>query len=64
MVGILYGRNYNIIRATPFKRDPLKELAEACKEENIKMNDRRLLPAEVYFSHEICVILADMNSAL
>ena len=28
--------DYNIVRATPFKRDPLKELAEACREEGIK----------------------------
>ena len=28
---------YNIYDATPFKRDPLKELAEACKEEGIKL---------------------------
>lgn len=29
--------DYNIVKATPFKRDPLKELAQACKEENIKL---------------------------
>ncbi|MEY3895427.1 MAG: hypothetical protein RLZZ214_946, partial [Verrucomicrobiota bacterium] len=28
---------YNINDATPFKRDPLKELAEACKEEGMKL---------------------------
>ena len=28
--------DYNIVKATPFKRDPLKELAEACREEGIK----------------------------
>src|SRR4030095_3533264 len=27
---------YNIVKATPFKRDPLKELAEACQKANIK----------------------------
>jgi len=29
--------DYNIVRATLFKRDPLKELAEACKKEDIKL---------------------------
>ena len=29
--------DYNIVKATPFKRDPLKELAEACKEEGIRL---------------------------
>jgi alpha-L-fucosidase len=28
---------YNIYDATPFKRDPLKELAEACRKEGIKL---------------------------
>jgi len=28
---------YNIYDATPFKRDPLKELAEACRKEQIKL---------------------------
>lgn len=28
---------YNIVDATPFDRDPLKELSEACKKENIKL---------------------------
>jgi len=28
--------DYNIVDATPFKRDPLKELAEACEREGIK----------------------------
>jgi alpha-L-fucosidase len=28
---------YNICEATPFKRDPLKELAEACRKHNIKL---------------------------
>ena len=28
--------NYNIVDATPFKRDPMKELAAACRKENIK----------------------------
>ncbi len=27
---------YNIVEATPFKRDPLKELAEACRKEGIR----------------------------
>ncbi len=29
--------DYNIVDATPFGRDPLKELAEACKKEGIKL---------------------------
>lgn len=29
--------NYNIVAATPFKRDPLKELAAACQKEGIKL---------------------------
>ncbi len=29
--------DYNVVKATPFKRDPLKELAEACREEGIKL---------------------------
>ncbi|MGB9895623.1 MAG: alpha-L-fucosidase [Thermoproteota archaeon] len=29
--------DYNIVKATPFKRDPLKELSEACKEEGIRL---------------------------
>lgn len=29
---------YDITDATPFKRDPLKELAAACKEEGLKLN--------------------------
>jgi alpha-L-fucosidase len=29
--------DYNIVKATPFKRDPLKELSEACKEEGLKL---------------------------
>lgn len=28
---------YNIVDATPFKRDPLKELAEACRKQGIKL---------------------------
>ena len=28
---------YNITAATPFRRDPMKELAQACQEENIKL---------------------------
>ena len=27
---------YNIVDATPFKRDPLKELAEACRRQGIR----------------------------
>ncbi|MGN1214929.1 MAG: alpha-L-fucosidase [Candidatus Cryptobacteroides sp.] len=34
---------YNIVDATPFKRDVLKELAEACAEEGLKLN--------FYYSH-------------
>lgn len=34
---------YNIVKATPFGRDVLKELAEACKEEGIMLN--------FYYSH-------------
>ncbi|MET0392542.1 MAG: alpha-L-fucosidase [Chitinophagaceae bacterium] len=29
---------YNILQATPWKRDPLRELADACKEEGLKLN--------------------------
>ncbi len=29
--------DYNIVTRTPYKRDPLKELAEACKKEGIKL---------------------------
>ena len=29
--------DYNIVKATPFKRDVVKELAEACREEGIKL---------------------------
>ncbi len=29
--------DWNIVKATPFKRDPLKELAEACRKEGIKL---------------------------
>ena len=29
--------DFNIVSRTPFKRDPLKELAEACKKEGIKL---------------------------
>lgn len=28
---------FNIVQATPFKRDPLKELAEECRRQNIKL---------------------------
>jgi alpha-L-fucosidase len=29
--------DYNIVKATPFKRDPLKELAEACREKGVRL---------------------------
>lgn len=29
--------DFNIVKKTPYKRDPLKELAEACKKEGIKL---------------------------
>lgn len=29
--------DYNVMDATPFKRDPLKELAEACKKQGLKL---------------------------
>ncbi len=29
--------DYNIVKATPFKHDPLKDLADACKEEGIRL---------------------------
>lgn len=29
--------DYNIVKCTPFKRDPLKELAEACREGGLKL---------------------------
>lgn len=29
--------DYNIVKATPFKHDPLKDLAKACEEEGIKL---------------------------
>lgn len=29
--------DYNIVKATPFKRDPLKDLATACEEEGMKL---------------------------
>ncbi|MBS7642554.1 MAG: alpha-L-fucosidase [Candidatus Bathyarchaeia archaeon] len=29
--------DYNIVKATPFRRDPLKELAEACRMEGMKL---------------------------
>jgi len=29
--------DYNIVKATPFGRDPIKELAQVCKQENIKL---------------------------
>ncbi len=34
---------YNIVEATPFRRDVLKELAEACREEGIRLH--------LYYSH-------------
>ncbi|SHE11528.1 Alpha-L-fucosidase [Chlamydia abortus] len=36
---------FNIVDATPFKRDPMKELAEACREEGIRLC--------FYYSHVI-----------
>ncbi len=27
--------DFNVVKATPFKRDPMKELAQACKEEGV-----------------------------
>lgn len=30
--------NYNIVRATPFKRDVLKELSKACKEQDVRLH--------------------------
>ncbi|WP_229106616.1 alpha-L-fucosidase [Paenibacillus sp. 1001270B_150601_E10] len=36
---------FNIVQATPYKRDPMKELAEACKAEGIKLC--------FYYSHVI-----------
>lgn len=35
--------DYNIVKATPFHRDIIKELAEACKEEGIRLH--------LYYSH-------------
>lgn len=35
--------DYNVVKATPFKRDPLMELREACEKEGIKFG--------VYYSH-------------
>jgi alpha-L-fucosidase len=35
--------DFNVVKATPFKRDPMKELAEACKGEGIGFG--------VYYSH-------------
>ena len=29
--------NFNIVDATPFKRDPMKELAEACRKQDLRM---------------------------
>lgn len=29
--------DYNIVERTPFARDPLKELAEACRKEGVKL---------------------------
>jgi alpha-L-fucosidase len=29
--------DYNIVKATPFGRDPMKDLAEACEKENVKL---------------------------
>ncbi len=30
--------NYNIMQATPFKKDPMRDLAEACRAEGLKLN--------------------------
>ena len=35
--------DYNIVKATPFGRDPLKELSDACKKEGMKLG--------FYYSH-------------
>lgn len=35
--------DFNVVKATPFKRDPMKELAQACKEEGIGLG--------FYYSH-------------
>lgn len=35
--------DYNIVKATPFKRDVVKELADACKEEGLSLH--------LYYSH-------------
>jgi len=32
-----HASSYNVVDATPFKRDPLKELAEACRKYNVKL---------------------------
>ena len=37
--------DYNIVKATPFKRDPIRELAEACKKEGIRFG--------VYYSNDL-----------
>ncbi|WNQ12787.1 alpha-L-fucosidase [Paenibacillus aurantius] len=37
--------DYNIVKRTPFGRDPLEELAEACREEGVKLC--------VYYSHSM-----------
>ncbi|MDQ1913957.1 alpha-L-fucosidase [Paenibacillus sp. GD4] len=37
--------DYNIVKRTPFGRDPLKELADACREEDVKLC--------IYYSHSM-----------
>lgn len=37
--------DYNIVKMTPFGRDPLRELAEACRKYNVKLG--------VYYSHNL-----------
>ncbi|UUZ78838.1 alpha-L-fucosidase [Paenibacillus sp. P26] len=37
--------DYNIVRRSPFGRDPLQELAEACREEDVKLC--------IYYSHSM-----------
>ncbi|MEK3911038.1 alpha-L-fucosidase [Paenibacillus sp. FSL H7-0331] len=37
--------DYNIVKKTPFARDPLRELADACREEGIKLC--------IYYSHSM-----------
>lgn len=37
--------NYNVVAQTPFKRDIIKELSEACKKEDIKLG--------IYYSQDL-----------